>query len=438
MIRTLVVAFRFAARLLDDDAALLCNDRCGDHVHVLQHRAQQAGDRRRGERPRVHLRDCAFVGQLHLFDAGLGELAGERAELLRQRHEGLEFRRFLGADRGEVQGVGDGAADQIVGHLLGDLERHVLLRLCRRGAEMRRAHYVGQREQRACCRRFLDEHVEGGAGDVPRGKRIEQRRLVDELAAGTIDQADPLLRQSEGFPADNVAGLVSERGMQGNEVRPAQQLLELDLSHPETESALGRQVRIVGDHLHPQPDRAVGDDRADVAAANDAEGFSEHLDAEKLVLLPFAGARRRVCFGNLPCQRQHERDRVLGGRDRVAERRVHHDDAARGRSRYVDIVDADAGAADHLEAFRPFEDFRRYLGRRADGEPVEAVDRLGKLLLVLAETGLKLDLNAAVFEDRDRGGRKRVGDEYSGLHGISCRCQVPRPGSFMRCRRTTS
>src|SRR5580704_4520320 len=97
-----------------------------------------------------------------------------------------------------------------------------------------------------------------------------------------------------------------------------------------------------------------------------------------------------------------------------------------------------AGAADHLEAFRPFEDFRRYLGRRADGEPVEAVDRLGKLLLVLAETGLKLDLNAAVFEDRDRGGRKRVGDEYSGLHGISCRCQVPRPGSFMRCSRTMS
>ena len=43
--------------------------------------------------------------------------------------------------------------------------------------------------------------------------------------------------------------------------------------------------------------------------------------------------------------------RVLGGGDGVAERRVHDDDALGGRRLDVDVVDADAGAADHLAAW---------------------------------------------------------------------------------------
>ena len=41
--------------------------------------------------------------------------------------------------------------------------------------------------------------------------------------------------------------------------------------------------------------------------------------------------------------------RVLGGGDRIAERRVHHHDAPAGGGGKVDVVDADAGPADHLE-----------------------------------------------------------------------------------------
>ncbi len=211
--------------------------------------------------------------------------------------------------------------------------------------------------------------------------------------------------------------------MQRDEIGAAQEFVELDLFDAEMERALGRQIRIVGDHFHLQPDRAVGDDRADIAAADHAERLAENLDAEKLVLFPFAGARRSVGLGNLPRQRQHQRDGVLGRRDRIAERRVHHDDAARGRRRNVDIVDADAGAADHFEIFGLLQHFRRDFGRGADRKPVEAVDRRGKLVLVLAEIGLEIDLDAAILEDRDRGGRQRVGDENAGSHGF-----LPSPG----------
>ena len=185
-------------------------------------------------------------------------------------------------------------------------------------------------------------------------------------------------------------------------------------STPRSQRALGRQERIVGDHLHLQADGAVGDDRADIAAADDAQRLAENLDAEEFVLLPFAGTGRGIGFGNLPRQRQHQRDGVLGGGDRIAERRVHHDDAARGRGGNIDIVDADAGAADDFQAIGLFQKLGGDLGRRADGEAVEAVDDRGELVLVLAEVGLEIDLDAAILENRDRGGRKRIGDRERG------------------------
>ena len=78
----------------------------------------------------------------------------------------------------------------------------------------------------------------------------------------------------------------------------------------------------------------------------------------------------------------------------------------RGRRRDIDIVDADAGAADHLQVLGVLENLRRHLGGRADGEAVVIADDLGELVLVLAEIGLEIDLDAAVLEDLDGGGRK--------------------------------
>ena len=49
------------------------------------------------------------------------------------------------------------------------------------------------------------------------------------------------------------------------------ELVEFDFFDAEMHRALGGEIRIVGDHLHLEPDGAVGDDRADIAAADDAE-----------------------------------------------------------------------------------------------------------------------------------------------------------------------
>jgi len=70
-----------------------------------------------------------------------------------------------------------------------------------------------------------------------------------------------------------------------------------------------------GDNLHLQPQCAVGDDRADVARADQPEGFGGQLDPHEAVLLPLARLGRGIGLGQLAREREHQRDRVLGGGD---------------------------------------------------------------------------------------------------------------------------
>ena len=69
-------------------------------------------------------------------------LADTAAQLLGKAHIRLQLRRFLGRKRWHVDRIGDPAVDEIVGNLLGHLERNIDLRFRGRSAEMRRADEV--------------------------------------------------------------------------------------------------------------------------------------------------------------------------------------------------------------------------------------------------------------------------------------------------------
>src|SRR5690606_20316175 len=131
----------------------------------------------------------------------------------------------------------------------------------------------------------------------------------------------------------------------------------------------------------------------------------------------FAGMGGGVGFRDLAGQREDHGDRVLGRGDRIAEGRVHDDDAAPRGGRDVDIVDADAGATDHLQLLRRLDELFGDLGGGTDGEAVIVGDLRQQGLLVLAEIGQVVDLDATVLEDLDGGGGELVGNEYAG-HGI--------------------
>ena len=135
---------------------------------------------------------------------------------------------------------------------------------------MRRAHHIGQPKQHALRGRFLAEHVECGAGDLAGFERLGEGGFLDQFTARAIDQPDTALHLRERLRIDEVAGLLGERRMQGDEVGAPPQLVQFDLLHAKVDGALGGQERIVGDHFHLQAERAIGDDRSDIATADDA------------------------------------------------------------------------------------------------------------------------------------------------------------------------
>ena len=83
---------------------------------------------------------------------------------------------------------------------------------------------------------------------------------------------------------------------------------------------------------------------------------------------------------------------MLGCRDGVPLRAVHHDDAAGGCYTQVDIVHTDAGATDHAKLICHLEQVGRHLGSAAHDETVVPGDDPEQLIGV--DPGLVIDLDA--------------------------------------------
>ena len=309
------------------DAALAGDHRGVDHVDRRELRPQHAHQRHLGQRLDVELRHLAFELDRDGLDVRVGQLAGEGAQLLGEVEERRQLRRVLGRDVRHVERVGDGARQEVVGHLLGDLKGHVLLRLDRRGAEMRRADQVRRTEQHVLLGRLLHEHVEARARDMARDQQVADGQLVDQAAAGAVDDAHALLGLHQVGPREDVLGLLSERRVHRDEVGARQHLLQRCLLYAELGRSLVAQERVVGHHAHLEADGALGDDRADVAASDQAQRLEAELGAHELVLFPLAGLRAGIGLRHLTGDGEHQRDGVFRRGDGVAERRVHDDDA---------------------------------------------------------------------------------------------------------------
>src|SRR5690606_9334564 len=131
---------------------------------------------------------------------------------------------------------------------------------------------------------------------------------------------------------------------------------------------------------------------------------------------------RAIGGRDLARQREHQRDGVLGGGDRVAEVRVHDHDAPGGGRLHVDVVDADAGAADDLELLGWGREVSRVFGGRAYREPVIGPDE--GLELVGREADPDVDLDATVEQDLRGSVAQIVGYQYLG-HGVSLALREP-------------
>src|SRR5262245_20358137 len=397
------------------------------HVgHMLgQDRVEQPAHEGEGQAGRRTPDDLTRVREPRLLHPAFGELREEPSHRVGEPDPWRLFLVGLGVDRRQIHRVHHDPAQQRVGDLVGDGERHGGLGLLGGRAEMRRHDDLLELQERMIGRRWLLlEHVEGGAGNAARLDRARQRQLVDEPAAGAVDQAHAGLEARQLGLAEQVARVASERRVDRDEVGTGQKLVELDRFHAQALGGLARQVGIVGDHLHAEPGGPTRHFGADPTQADDAQHLAEELHALQAALLPAAGLQCEVGGGKPPGHREQEPHGVLGDRGGVAARRVHDDHAALGGGVDVDRVDAGAGATDDLEPAARLDRGARHLGGAADDEALVLTDPRDQV--ALAQRAAHLDIETVLAKRVDADRLQTVGDENP-LHDFSAKifCAAP-------------
>ncbi len=248
--------------------------------------------------------------------ASARQLHREASELRGERDVRAEHLEVLGADRRDVHRVRDEPALERGRDLLGDDDACTVLRLARRRREMRRDDDVVQLEQRACVR-LGREHVERRACDLAAPQRLQQRVLVDELAAGGVDEAHAVAHARECVRVDRPARLVRQRQVEREELRSAVDLLRrLEAIDPELAEPLRAHVRVVRDDAHAEAERTARDLLADAPEAEHADRLAGELDAAVRLPLPASLLERGVRLRDVPGKRDEEPDRCAPRRRR--------------------------------------------------------------------------------------------------------------------------
>ena len=221
-------------------------------------------------------------------------------------------------------------------------------------------------EQRRVGAGLLGVDVETGRRDPALLEGRVQGVLVDDAAAGGVDQDQRRLDGRELLGADDADGLGRLGQVHRDHVAGAQQLVQADQADPHLRGAAGGHEGVVGDDVHPEGREPLRDERADPAEADDAGGLLVELDPGVLAALPLALPQRRVGRRDVAGGGQQQPDRQLGGAHDVGLRRVDDHDAGLGRGLHVDVVQADAGAGHDLEPAGGREHLGVHAGGAAD------------------------------------------------------------------------
>ena len=204
-------------------------------------------------------------------------------------------------------------------------------------------------------------HIERGAAETAIIERGDQRGLVDQRSARRVDQVGAALHLAESRGVEQAAGCRHQRRVNRYEIGLRQELVEADAFDAGVAQCVGRHERI--ERQHPQAKRLSlrGDPARDVAEPDEAEHLAlEPPDRHDGRHLPAAGLHEVVREHDLAGEREQERH--CGDFLHAIVRHVRHGDAALGRDRDIDIVDAEPKAADRTASRELAQQLARQLG----------------------------------------------------------------------------
>src|SRR5215210_4574415 len=240
------------------------------------------------------------------------------------------FGDYLGVDR-----VGEFLAPRVAAYLgSGDVRRPVR-RLPGGARYVRREHQVRDLEEPgACGRGFFVVDVEGGGPGMPRLQGVAQGFVVEEAAAGGVDQY-----RAPGHPGylrgpDHTPRPVGEARVKAYDPGASKQLCQSGFAGPDLFHPRLPDERIVDEDRGPGRPEDLSDPATDGPEADEADCGAVELHPVLLVGVeispPSALSEGGVGVGDTFHGGEHEAQGVLGGGGGVASRSVGDDNAVLG------------------------------------------------------------------------------------------------------------
>ena len=224
--------------------------------------------------------------------------------------------------------------------------------------------------------RFILEDIEAGAGDLPGGEGLDQRRLIDDRTAGRIDQKGRRLHAAQGLLIDQMAGSGRQWNVDRDDVRGLEELVKGDVAGGESVEtgaliegtgvggplmkacvvvciiAEGDILTIAVLDLHPKTGGTTGHRMPDPAISNYPEPLSGQTRSEQHLEIPpieAAGPQKGIRLDDAASGGKNEGKRQVSGRVGEDIRGVGDMNSAAACDFEIDVVEANRHIGNDLQ-----------------------------------------------------------------------------------------
>ena len=247
---------------------------------------------------------------------------------------------------------------------------------------MRSLHHIEEAEEGIVFlrQRLGRIYVDGSAGDFTGFYAVSDCLRIHAAAASAVDDAHAVLHFGDSVSVEHFFGFLGQRSMNRDVIGFCEQRIQIDKLNANLMRTFFGDIGIVTDSGHFHSLHTFGNTAADAANADNAQRFTLHLNAVEGFAVPFALLNGLMSLRNVTRHGHQHSNSVLGGGHGVAFRRVEDNDAFGGSRRNINIIYADACAADNLQAGGGFNNLLRHLRHAAGYEAVIVIDDLNELI----------------------------------------------------------